>query len=96
MSKQLFRKCPECGELGIDVREVYPHGTSCKQCLLHIEVNMTAIVLILGALLGVMCWDLGFHETGIGLLAALALIYIGAFSHQVYPKYMPLRRYDDV
>ena len=95
MSKLLFRNCPECGEPGVDVKEVYPHGTSCKLCLKHIEVNMTAIFLIIGSLLGVMFWDLRFYETGIGLIAALALIYIGAFSHQVYPNFMPLRHYDD-
>jgi len=56
---------------------------------------MTAIVLIFGFLIGVMFVDLRFYDTGIGLLAALLLIYMGAFYQKVYGAFMPLKFYED-
>jgi len=90
-----FRRCPCCNEPGVDTKEVYPNGTECKYCTKVIEVNMTAIVLIFGFLIGVMFVDLRFYDTGIGLLAALLLIYMGAFYQKVYGAFMPLKFYED-
>ena len=56
---------------------------------------MTAIILIIGSLLGIMFVDLRFYETGVGLFAAFLLIYIGAFYQKAYGAFMPLRRYED-
>jgi len=56
---------------------------------------MTAIVLIMGSLIGVMFVDLRFYDTGVGLMAALLLIYVGAFYQKAYGAFMPLKHYED-
>ena len=93
---QDFRKCPDCKKPGVDVREVYPNGTNCKYCLKHIEVNITAVVIILGVIVGIMVIDLRYYDTGVGFLAAMLLIFVGAFYQKAYGIIMPLRHYDDV
>lgn len=95
MKQEAPRKCPGCGEPTIDVKQVYPEGFACPNCGSHVEVNLSAIVLVVGGLMAVMFVDLRFYDTGIGLVAVFALMYIGLFYPKVYPRFFPLKRYDD-
>lgn len=94
MQKTQYRRCPSCKKQGVDIKEVYPDGTACKYCAGHIEVNFTALMLIMVLLMAVMLIDLHFYDTGIGLFAALILILIGALYQRAYGALMPLKCQD--